>query len=202
VQTAGYDHNDFTDVNKAKADEQLLVRFFVKPWKDAAKSAEAGRPIFTEREYIDIKAPGDREGVCRPASNVDIRRFPRHYDAFKQRISGEIDEGTPLSEWSGISRSQIEELAFFNVKTVEQLLAMSDVNAGQFMGMGNLRRTAKEWLDQATEMKKAGDLQAALSKRDEEIEELKAAVKALQAAPAKRVTKKKTARKKVVAKKR
>lgn len=199
MQTAGYDHNDFNKSAQSKMDESLLVKFFTRPFKDQAKSLESGRPIFTDREWIDIKAPGDREGICRPATNVDIARFPRHYEAFKTRTDSEIEEGTPLVEWSGISRSQIEELAFFNVKTVEQLLAMSDANATQFMGMGNLRREATKWLENATEHAQAEKLQAQLSKRDTEIEELKAAVKALQAAPVRKVSKKKATRKKKVA---
>lgn len=191
---------DFEQQNQSRMDDQLLVRFFLKPREDAVASKEAGRPVYKDTEFVEIRTPGSRDAVCRPARAGDIARFQRHYDAFKSRTDTELLEGTLLAEWPLITRSHAEELSFFNVKTVEQLVAMSDQNANQFMGIQSLKRKAKEWLEQAAENKAAEELQAELKKRDDEIAELKAAVKAMQAKP--RVTKKKTrSKKKVTAKK-
>ena len=201
MQTAEFNPDDFRSSAQSKMDEGLLVKFFIKARPDQAATVKEGRPMFRDVEYVDIKVPGDRNsGVCRPARQGDLERFPRHYAAFKNRVSDDLIEGTPLAQWPLISRSQVEELSFANVKTVEQLVAMSDVNASQFMGMNVLKAKAKEWLKLAKENKSKADLAAQLKKRDDEIDELKAAVKALQAKP--HVTKKKRGRpRKVTAKK-
>ena len=192
---------DFDQRNQHKMDEQLLVRFYLKPKQDNRASEEQGRPVFVDAEYIEIRIPGSRDAVARPAKPADIARFPKHYEAFKNRTA--IPEtGTPLVEWPLISRSVAEELSFYNVKTVEQLIAMSDQNASQFMGINTLKAKAKEWLETATTAAEATKLADELAKRDSEIEELKAAVKKLTAAPVKKTSaKKKATRKKVSAKK-
>lgn len=193
---------DFDQHNQASMDAQLLVRFLIKPRQDQAASREAGRPIFRDTEYVEIRTPGKRDPVCRPASAADKARFPKHYQMFKERTDGLVSEGTPLSEWPHISRSMVEELAFFNVKTVEHLLAMSDQHASRFMGINALKAKAKHWLEQANEDAKAAALEAELKKRDDEIAELRAAVDELKATKLKPSgTKKKTARKKATAKK-
>ena len=192
--------SDFDQRNQSIMDESLLVRFIIKPRQDHAASKEAGRPVYKDTEYVEIRTPGSRDAICRPAGAGDIARFPKHYEAFKARVSQDVVSGTPLTEWPVISRSQAEELAFFNVKTVEQLIAMSDQNASQFMGINTLKAKAKAWLEVATEDRKAAELQAELKKRDDEINELRAMVNELKAAkPA--VRKKKVSRKKVTAKK-
>ncbi len=191
---------DFDQQNQRKMDEGLLVRFYIKPRPDSAETARQGRPVFKDTEYIEIRTPGKRDPIARPASGADIERFPRHYEAFKNRVNGEMVEGTPLTEWPHISRSMVEELSFFHVKTVEQLVSMSDTNAQQFMGINALRKKAKEWLEFAKEGKAAADLKEELQQRDDEIAQLKAAVMELQK-PKRRVSKKKASRKKATAKK-
>ena len=199
MQVADFNHEDFQQNQQQKMDEGLLVKFFVKPFHDQVKSKEEGRPVYRDVEYIDIKIPGEKgNGVCRPARPRDISRFPRHYEAFKSRTSSELSEGTPLFEWVGVSRSQAEELAFYNVKTVEHLANVNDVDIAGFMGGNMLKAKAVEWLAIAEEGKQSAELQKELAKRDEEISELKAAVASLQAKPKRRVTKKKAARKKKV----
>jgi hypothetical protein len=191
---ADVNHEDFMSSNQSRMDEGLLVKFFLKPKQDKAASAEAGRPIFKEVEYIDIKIPGSREGVCRPARQRDIQRFPRHYQAFKTRVEGEEDviEGTLLAEWPLATRAMVEELAFFNVRTVEQLVSMSDAKAGQFMGMNGLKAKAQQWLAAAKEQKAATDLKAELERRDEQIAAMQAQIEELMTAakPVKPKTKK------------
>lgn len=179
MQLANPNPDDFGHGQQAAMDATLLVRFFVKAMQDKSASAKEGRPIFKDVEYIEIRTPGCRDPIARPAKPGDIQRFPRHYDAFKARTSNIVD-GTPLAEWPLISRSQAEELSFFSVKTVEQLVAMPDSSSGRMMGMNVLRQKAKEWLKVAKEDQKAADLAAELAKRDEELVELRAMVKELQ----------------------
>lgn len=175
------DYADFQYNNQQKMDAGLLVRFFTKPVQDEVQTREQGRPIFCDVEYVDVQVPGDRlGGVCRPASSSDKQRWQGHYEAFKKRTSNdEVLTGTPLAQWPAVTRSQVEELAFFHVKTVEQLANLADSNAHNFMGIHAMRRKAVEWLEISKEQNAAQHLKDELAKRDMEIEELKAAVAGL-----------------------
>ena len=110
-----------------QGDENLLVRFYMHPAKDSAASKEEGRPIFKEVPYVHIMQPGNKESIIhRKATDMDKQRFAEHFRKFEAREDQEALEGTPLIEWPGITRSQAEELKFYNVLTLEQLAAMSD----------------------------------------------------------------------------
>jgi len=157
-------------------DDHLLVKFELVPKQNAEKSIEEGRPIFEELEYVHIMVPGQKDNVYfQPASQHDKDRFPRHYAAFKNR-EGEYVEGTPLSEWPGITRAQAMELESFHVKTVEQLSEMSDSHAQNFMGIRELQRRARVFLETSADNAAGEKLAAELSQRDTEIESLKLAV--------------------------
>jgi len=136
---------DFETTAQATMDQQLLVRFFIKSMKDAGRSARDGRAIFRDAEYVDIRIPGSRDAICRPANAHDKIRFQRHYEAFKKRIEAPI-EGTPLTEWPVITRALAEELSFINVKTVEALATVADSAATGFRGLQMFKRKAQDWL--------------------------------------------------------
>ena len=165
-------HEDFEQAQQEEQDKTLLVKFYYKTVRDPTASAAQGRACFKEREYIDIGIPGTRgAGAVRPATPRDKKRFARHYQAFKQRVELPL-EGTPLSEWPPISRSQAEELSFANVKTVEQLAAMSDVIASQMMGGQLFKDKASKWLEQARSNVSINQLEGELASRDARIAEL------------------------------
>jgi hypothetical protein len=158
-------------------DDQLLVRFYQRTEPDVAETEKQGRPIYKEVDFIEIHQPGNKDSVIdRKAYPVDIERFARHYEAYKARTKGDgvHIEGTPLVEWPGITRSQAEELKFFNVYSVEQLAGMSDSNAQNIMGIQSLKAAAKLWLE------KASDKQ--LQEAQDEIAQLKAQMAELMAA--------------------
>ena len=155
-----------------QGDENLLVRFYMHPAQDKAASAEEGRPIFKEVPYVHIMQPGNKENIIhRKATDMDKQRFAEHFRKFEARENQEAMEGTPLSEWPGMTRSQAEELKFYNVLTVEQLVGMSDTNAQNFRGMGELRNRAKAFLEASKEAAGAEAL-AAATRRNEELEAL------------------------------
>lgn len=145
MQTAEYNHEDFSASKQDEADKTLLVKFYLKSVEDKAASIQEGRPIFREREYVDIKVPGQRDGVARPASPADKARFPRHYAAFQNRMEAPSD-GTPLTEWPAITRSVADQMSFENIKTVEQLANVNDSNMSSMPGLQTLKQKAKDWL--------------------------------------------------------
>lgn len=159
MQTAEFNHNDFSDT--AEADKSLMVRFFYKNVQNKMESQALGRPVFKEKVYIEIRVAGQRDvQACRPATHQDKQRFPRHLEAFEKRVEPPT-EGMPLVEWPKITRTQAEELAFSNVKTVEQLAGMKDSNLQKIMGGYGLRDKAVKWLetnDAETEDKEKAEL--------------------------------------------
>ena len=198
-----FDVADFDGSKARQLDDQLLVKFFYKTRQDMTESKIQGRPVFKEVEYIDIKVPGDRNsGVCRPARDKDRQRFPKHYEAFKNRVEAPV-VGTPLAEWAKIPRSAVEQLAFAHVKTVEQLAVLSDTYAGQIHGGNGYKKMAQDYLKRAEAEKAVGDV-VALKEENErlkaQLEELTKRMEAVEAPKPQPKKKKKTAKKKAVKK--
>lgn len=178
MATADFNHEDFETSQQSEQDSTLLVKFYSKTVENKSESAKQGRPVFREREYIDIKIPGSRDGAARPATFRDKQRFPKHYAAFKQRITAPT-EGTPLLEWGPISQSMAAEMAFHNVKTVEQLAQMSDTLCQQFMGAQNFKAKAKRYLERMQEDVTVDHLQAELASRDKILEQMQEQIDSL-----------------------
>lgn len=168
-----YDHTVHT-VPKA-GDETLLVRFFIDAWHDPVASKKENRPIYRDVEWIDIRIPGNRDNVVtRPARPGDRQRFPQHYAAFKQRIGTEQQEvGTPLSAWPwhGMTRARVEELKYFNVRTVEQLAALADSSGQQIMGFHAMKQAAGAYLEAQKSSAPIARLQVQLEQALQKIEE-------------------------------
>lgn len=152
MQQAEFNPDDFLESNRAEADKKLLVKFYLKSVQDKSASAQEGRPIFVEKEYVSILVPGKRDGVARPATHSDKQRFPQHYQAFKQRVEMPV-EGTPLSEWTLINRSLADELAFHNIKTVEQLADVPDNLLQNVNGLAMFKTKAIDWLEATKDSK-------------------------------------------------
>lgn len=141
------DTPDF-DVNAEKGDN-ARPRFYIKPIQNNFKSEEEGRPVFEDREFVEILVPGDRKTVVDTfVKEEHRRRWPREYAAFKAGLEVPT-EGTPLEEWPAITRSQVEELRFGHIRTVEQLAELPDnaLNATVPMGGYKLREKAQRWLE-------------------------------------------------------
>ena len=158
------------------ADAKLWVKFEERPMKDQAKSDEAGRPIFAPVEFIRIMVPGERDEIERPATEIDKARFAKQYAHWK--ATGQVATvGTPLEAWTAVTRSQVEELKFFKINTVEQLAEVPDVLGVKFMGINDLKAKAKTYLAAAAGDAPLQKMQAELDKRDAEIATLQKALK-------------------------
>jgi len=185
LQEADYGLTDsafqMNDNNRYAGDHMLLVKFFVHPKLDSTRSAEEGRPIYIDREYVQIMQPGNKDSIImRPATDMDKQRFAEHYRKFKAREDQERVEGTLLEEWPGVSRSQVLELKFFNIRTVEQLANLSDNQARNIMGINLMKQRAEQWLAKA----KDENTQKALDETKAELAALKEQLAQLQAGAA------------------
>lgn len=168
----------------AQDDARLWVRFHMGALEDAAATKEAGFPKFREVPFIQIAVPGDRSTfIDRPVwddennAHSDTQRFPTKWAAFKGGHGEDVTVGTPLSEWPPISRAHVEELAYWKIRTVEQLAGLADSNAQKFMGSLALRQKARDWLDAAKDAAPFAQLRANDEAKGAEIAELRRLLK-------------------------
>lgn len=156
------------------ADGRLAIKFYKHAEKNEIESIAMGRPIFHEVDYIKIMVPGDTlSEIDRPVLESDKTRFPIQWANYMNRVNMEGKfEGTPLTEWSLISRSQAEQLRAMKFYTVESIANASDqqiMNIGMAAGMSPyaFRDKAKHFLESA---KTAADF----TNRAEELDQLRA----------------------------
>lgn len=117
------------------------------------------------RLIIEKQPKGDRSTVATRFISEDRaqREFPREYAMFKQ-YEEVPTSGTPLEELPGISRSQIGLLVLNGLRSIEDLLEISEDQVGQ-LGLDAIKaqKTAKAWADRregASEEINAADIQA------------------------------------------
>jgi ribosomal protein L12E/L44/L45/RPP1/RPP2 len=142
-------------------DMQLGVAFYAKAVENPRKSAEAGRPIYDNKEYVHIRFPADgKRELHAPAHEVHFvshakqqmtyaERFPEVYKAFKD-ADEDFVHGTPISELPTLTEARRAELRAQKIRTVEQLAGLPDSTLRR-MGMGarEMQEQAKAFLDAA-----------------------------------------------------
>jgi hypothetical protein len=140
---------DFED--QQQSDNKTYVKFYIHPVHDETKSAEEGRPIFNDLEYVEIRTPGNETNIIRtPVNELLKRRFAAQYRAFK---AGELEQttGTPLTEVPWITRSQVEELSYLRIGTIEILSEVNDDVCTRIPGLFKLKQRAQLYVKQAKE---------------------------------------------------
>lgn len=170
-------------------DDRLFVQFYMRPVQNEAKSLEAGRPIYEDTPCVRIAVPGDKDNVIdRPVwddplhPQSDTARFAKQYQAWKAGNNQEIVTGTPLETLTTLvppilSMAQVEELKHFKVRTAEQLEGMPDAIAQRFMGINEIRRKVKTFLEASKSNAPLEHLRSELNERDEQIAALRQALK-------------------------
>lgn len=155
------------------ADSRLAVQFYKKSMKQEDASAEAGRPIFKEFDFVRIMIPGDNlTEIDTYAQESHKQRFPRQWAHYLNQTAGHEDiVGTPLDQWPQVTRSQAEELRGLKFYTVESIADCSDQQLqriGMVAGMSphNFRLKAKAFLNLANDS-------AEIAQRESELQALK-----------------------------
>ena len=155
-------------------DSRLQVRFYKQAVKQEQETLEAGRPIFKEFDFVHINVAGDPlTEIVTYVTPSHKARFPQQWAFYQNRLGADDEQivGTPVGEWSIISKSQAEELRALKFHTVESIANASDQQL-QRMGMAAgmspyaFRDKAKAYLNRASET-------AEVTKREEELEQLK-----------------------------
>ena len=163
-------------------DSGLIVSFYTHAEHQPAKSEKEGRPIYEDKPYIRIMYAGDKNRVTdrrvdfkgKNGGIPDPQRFPHQWAQYE---AGEeqVEEGTPIEEWPLLTRSQALMLKGVNIRTVENLAAVTDANLGNLgHGARTLRDQAAAWIKQA----KDGAEMAKLVKENENLRDDLEAVKA------------------------
>jgi len=144
---ADFDVEDFEHRNAG--DKSVYVKFYVRPFLDEAESAKEGRPIYKDRDYVEIRTPGNQTNIVqRPVTDMDKQRFRASYAAFKAGDTGQVI-GTPLAETPWITRSQVEELAYLRIRTLEQLANVGDDVCTRIPGLFKLKQRAQAAIERA-----------------------------------------------------
>lgn len=182
---------DFETTQLAMRDpsnDRVYIEFYYKVREAKAESIEAGRPIFHEVPYIKIMAPGDKDNIVdRPVRDKDMQRFSKQWEAFGNSEAQQL-EGTPLVEWPGVSRSEVEELKYFGIHTLEHLAGVNDTHMGKFLGLRALKTKAQDYLKAAENSAPIVRLRAENTQLRNEIDALRAQFEAFAGEKAKAFT--------------
>ncbi|MFO0448658.1 MAG: hypothetical protein ACK52I_08345 [Pseudomonadota bacterium] len=148
----------------------VITSFLIEPMQNHYRSEQEGRDIYDDVVCIRKIIAGSKDEIFRIATEEDKREWPKEYAAFLERGDLAVS-GTPLTEWPAASASFAREMAFFNVKTVEQLAGLADGAALQMgMGIQDKAVAARAWL------KAANSNEAQISKVAAENEKLGSAL--------------------------
>lgn len=168
------DPRDFE--SREAADNSVYVKFYTKPVQDQAESDKAGRPIYKEKEYVEIRTPGQQNNVIqRPVTDMDRQRFRRAYNLFKEGMEEQL-VGTPLSEVPWMTRSQVEELHHLRVRTVEHLATLGDDVCGRYAGLYKLKQKAQQVIADGEKTAPFAQLQAQHEQAMAELAEMRKTV--------------------------
>lgn len=158
-------------------DSSLFVNFTREAVYSKLESYKADRtgktPKYVDMDFITIGVPGDPSlTVHAPVNEYYKWRFPLEYQRF---IEGQSQRGvgTPLNTWPVLSPSQVKDLEFHGVTTVEQLAALPDSSSRIILGFNGLREQARAYTNKSADQQRDDALQAELAKRDKELEELR-----------------------------
>ena len=166
-----------------QTDHGLAVRFYLREEENNYKSSVEGRPIYDSVDFIRIQIPGDSTTVIEAPVNEDHKgRFPLEWARYlNEKAEGgrESFSGTPLTEWTSVTRAQAMELRHYGYYTVEQVAQASDQNIsrlGMMVGMAPLsfRDKARAFIAQAKDASFSQRQAEELAKRDLQISDLQA----------------------------
>lgn len=128
------------------ADDALHVIFYSRPIKMEYLSTLKGQPVYEDRLYIRIQAPGNTYNIVdTEATDRHKQRFGRQYLAYMTQQAGAVN-GTALSVWSDMPSELAGAFEKVGFMTVEQLAASSDMQLQPVMGASAWRERAKEWV--------------------------------------------------------
>ncbi len=168
-------------------DKGLLVEFVEDAVHQPFESEKAGRAIFKQTPFLSIIFPGDKtKKTYRPATEDDKHRFALQWAAYEKGEKA-IENGTPITQWNYLSKSQALELKHMGFWTVELLANATDTAIAGLIGGNAIRAQAQTFLaatkddSKFTAMTAENEkLKAQINGQNDIIETLKARLDALE----------------------
>lgn len=185
-----YDNaNDFSDSDfmrgRYAGDAGVHARFYTVARHNEEKSAEAGRPIYDDVDWVEIIASGNANNIIRrKATTEDKDRFHRQFAIFgrDKAALGEQLIGTPLQEVPWLTKSQVAEMAYMHIHTLEQLAAVDDTTCSRYAGMYDMKRKAQAAMEAAAKSAPMTEMALQVEQMKVQLQELLAQNEALKAA--------------------
>ena len=169
-----------SDVNNP--DSALFVQFYEKELVIPYESERQGRPIMKMADYVKIQVPGNNTLTIDTIVDGSHRqRFPQQWAVYQANKTASQVTGTMLTAWPALTAAQAMEMRHFKFYTVEQIAEAPDGNLIQVAAIAGMqpiafRERAKAYLTNAKEHAAAEHAAIELSKRDEQIEGMKAQI--------------------------
>lgn len=168
-------------------DSGLLVEFMEDAVHQPYESEQKGRAIYKQTPFLSIIFPGDKtKRTYRPATQEDKIRFAAQWAFFEKGEKAQQD-GTPVTEWNYLSKSQALELKHMGFWTVELLANAADSAISGLIGGNMIRAQAQTFLastkddSKFTAMTAENEkLKAKVTAQDDIIETLKSRLDALE----------------------
>lgn len=153
------------------SDSQLNVAFSLESVLDKLETVRARKtgdlaPKYKDIAFITVSAPGQEKDtlIHTPVTDYYQWRFPHEWQAFEKGQEAR-QSGTPLALWPAMTPSQIKELNYQGIHTVEQVANLSD-SVGGLRNFNALKQKAKQFLEGNKDKAAVGVLQAELNERD------------------------------------
>jgi len=120
-------------------------RWSWRPKLNVEKSKAAGHNVYEDAPWIDIQIDS-HSAKSHHATEREIQRYRRSYEAFLADSKSEGIIGSRLEEWAPMSRSMVEEFRYHKIRTVEELAEISDPRAEAIPQGKDWRERARQWL--------------------------------------------------------
>lgn len=159
--------------------DRRMARFENVPKLNAVESEKAGRPIYENQVVLKVRHPGERDETAVAMKEHHKYEFPKAWAAFEAGQQPEA-QGTPLAILFPQDPSIVQHMRACHVFTVEQLATLTAEGQRRIgMGVQGYVAQAQKFLDAAERAAPVHQMEAALRRRDEEIEALKTQLLAL-----------------------
>jgi len=146
------------------------LRFFSEPVELPGKTAEEGRPVYVERDFVGITNPGSRDEVVRKAEDKakEDEFVAWAYRKWKATQEQPVD-GTPVETVPFLNKAQVKELKGLNIHTLEVLADAPEPAMQRMMGLRDLKKKAEAYMSAAKDTAIVTRLQGELEQRDNTI---------------------------------
>ena len=161
--------------------ENLILRFFRDAVPNTMKSEAAGREICDMVDMVSIIVPGSRDEMIKPVGEQEKQRFGPQYQHWLSTQEQPV-EGQPLDQVPWLNVAQVREMQHLNIKTLEQLAALSDTAIGHLgMGARDMVNKAKAYIEAAKGSAELTHMVAKNAELEREVASLKESIKEINA---------------------